>query len=131
MKHACKHYHVCQISINSGRKKFCLAPEKRGEITKWSQVNIDLWGPKTVQNKNGKNYHIYMMTMVDPVTGWFELSRLKGKPDVFVCMKHVDSTWLARYPRPRAIGFDNGGEFMADFSDLCNNMGFKQRPLSF
>ena len=70
------------------------------------------------------------MMMVDPVTGWFELSQLKGKPDVFVCMKRFDSTWLACYPRPREIGFDNGGEFMAEFSELCDNMGLKQRPSS-
>ena len=32
--------------------------------------------------------------------------------------------------RPREIGFDNGGEFIAEFSELCDNMGLKQRPLS-
>ena len=121
MKRVCKHCHVCQTSKNSSRKKFGLVPEKKGEITKWSQVKLDLWGFKTVQNKNGKNYHIHVMTMVDPVTGWFKLSQLKGKPNVCICMKSFDSTWLARYPRQREIGFDNGGEFMANFSDLCNN----------
>ena len=70
------------------------------------------------------------MTMVDPVTGWFEMFQLKGKPNAFVCMKCLESTWLARYPRPREIGFDNGEEFMAEFSELCNNMGLKQRPSS-
>ena len=68
--------------------------------------------------------------MVDPVTGWFVLYQLKGKPNAFVCMKRFDSTWLARYPHPREIGFDNGGEFMAEFSDLCDNMGLKQCPSS-
>ena len=70
------------------------------------------------------------MTMVDPVTGWFELSQLKGKPDAFVCMQCFDSAWLACYPGPREVRFDNGEEFMAEFSDLCNNMGLKQRPSS-
>ena len=86
-----------KISKNSGRKKFGLVPKKEGEITKWSKVNIDLWGPKTIQNKNGKNYTIHAMTMIDPVTGWFELAQLKGKSNVFVCMKHFDSALLARY----------------------------------
>ena len=53
--------------------------------------------------------------MVDQVTGWFELSQLKGKPNGFMCIKCFDSAWLARYPCPREIWFDNGGEFMADF----------------
>ena len=53
-----------------------------------------------------------MTTMVDPVTGWFELSQLiKGKTDGFVCMKRFDSAWLPRSPCPREIGFDNGGVF--------------------
>ena len=39
----CKHYHVCQMSKNSGRKRFGLVPENKGEITKWSQVKVDLW----------------------------------------------------------------------------------------
>ena len=45
-------------------------------------------------------------------------------------MKCFDSAWLACYPRPREVGFNNGGEFMAEFSDLCDNMGLKQCPLS-
>ena len=118
------------MSKNLGRKKFGLVPEKKGEITKWSQINVDLWGPKTICNKNGKDYKIYVMTIIDPVTGWFGLSRLKGKPNAFVCMKRVDSTWLACYPRPREIGPNKGEEFMAEFSELCNNMGLKQRPSS-
>ena len=70
------------------------------------------------------------MTMVNLVTGWFELSQLKCKPNAFMCMKCFDSAWFARYPRLRKIGFDNGGEFMAEFSELCDNMGLKQRPSS-
>ena len=130
VKRVCKHCHVCQISKNSGRKKFGLVPEKEGEVTKWSRVNVDMWGPKTIRNKNGKTYKIHVMTMVDPVTGWFELAQLRDKPNAFMAMKRFDSQWLARYPRPREIGFDNGGEFMAEFRDLCDNMGLKRRPSS-
>ena len=32
IKRVCKHCHVCQMSKNSGRKKFKLVPEKKGEI---------------------------------------------------------------------------------------------------
>ena len=68
VKQVCKHYHICQMSKNSGRKKFGLVPEKKGEITKWSQVYVDLWGSKAIRNKNGKDYKIHATTMVDPVT---------------------------------------------------------------
>ena len=85
VKRVCKHCHVCQMSENSGRKKFELVLGKKGEITMWSQVNVD-----PICNKNGKKYHIHVMTMVDPVMGWFELSQLKGKPNALVCMKRFD-----------------------------------------
>ena len=38
-----------------------------------------------------------------------------------------DTTWLACYPRPREIGFDNGGEFKAEFRELTINMGLKAK----
>ena len=65
----CKTCDTCQRCKRTRKKKYGLLPEKKGEITKWSRVNVDLWGPKTVQNKNGWNYQIHVMTMVDPVTG--------------------------------------------------------------
>ena len=67
----CKTCNVCQRCKQSCKIKYGLLPEKKGEITKFSRVNVDLWGPKTVKNKNGWDYKIHIMTMVDPVTGWF------------------------------------------------------------
>ena len=49
----CKHCHTCQMFKKSGRKKYGLLPEKAAEVTKWQRVNVDLWGPATVHNKNG------------------------------------------------------------------------------
>ena len=69
------------------------------------------------------------MTMVDPVTGWFEQHQLYDEPNAFMCQQILDSVWLSRYPRPKEIGFDNGSEFKMEFQDLCNNnMGLKQCP---
>ena len=65
----CKTCNICQRYKRTCKKKYGLLPEKKGEITKWSRVNVDLWGPKTVKNKNGWDYKIHVMTMVDPVTG--------------------------------------------------------------
>ena len=102
---------VCQRCKRTNKNKYGLLPEKEGEIIKWSRVNVDLWGPKTVRNKNGYDYQIHVMTMVDPVTGWFELEQLFDSPTAYQCQQILDTSWLARYPRPREIGFDNGGEF--------------------
>ena len=46
------------------------------------------------------------MTMVDPVTGWFEQAQLNGSPTAHCCQQIFDNIWLACYPqghgRPQA-----------------------------
>ena len=86
---------VCQRCKRTNKNKYGLLPEKEGEIIKWSRVNVDLWGPKTVRNKNGYDYQIRVMTMVDPVTGWFELEQLFDNPTAFRCQQILDTSWLA------------------------------------
>ena len=119
----CKSCKECQMSKKNNKTKVGLLPEKKGEVTKWSRVNVDLWGPKTVKNVNGYTYEIHVMTMVDPVTGWFECCQLYGPPTAYRCQQILDTVWLSRYPRPREIGSDNGSEFKGVFSQLCKNMG--------
>ena len=125
----CKHCHTCQMFKKSGRKKYGLLPAKQAEVVKWQRVNVDLWGPASVHNKiDGKTHQIHVMTMVDPVTGWFELAHLTTGPTALEAQRLLDSVWLARYPRPKEIGFDNGSEFKAEFRELCENMGLKKKP---
>ena len=51
----------------------------RPECVKWSRINVDLWGPAMIQN-NGQTHKIHVMIMIDPVTGWFEVARLRNGP---------------------------------------------------
>jgi hypothetical protein len=39
-------------------------------------------------------------------------------------------TWLARYPQPQFIVFDNGGEFKREFKQMCvqDNYSIKGKP---
>ena len=125
---ACKYCHVCQISKKQ-RKKYGLVPEKKAEEIIWNRVNVDLWGPATIENKpSGKSYQLHVMTMIDPVSGWFEIAILKDGPTAAEVQRLLDSQWLARYPRPAEIGFDGGSEFKAEFLELCENMGLKPKP---
>jgi transposase InsO family protein len=39
----------------------------------------------------------------------------------------MDDTWLNSYPRPEYIGFDNGSEFKAVFSQMTRNYGIKAK----
>ena len=64
------------------------------------------------------------MTMIDPVTNWFEIGRV-FTPSAAECQRVFDSLWLARYPRPREIGFDNGNEFQSCISRINRKYGFK------
>ena len=115
------------MAKKSGRKKYGQLPAKEAECLMWSRVNVDLWGPATVNNKDGKTYKIHVMTMIDPTTGWFELASLRNGPTALEAQRLLDSVWLARYPRPREIGFDGGSEFKAEFRELCINMGLKRK----
>jgi len=128
VQHVCKHCHTCQMFKKSGRKKYGLLPPKVAECVKWSRVNVDLWGPATVHNKDGKDYKAHVMTMIDPVTGWFEVASLRNGATAYEAQRLLDSVWIARYPRPREIGFDGGSEFKAEFEELCRNMGLKRKP---
>ena len=65
--------------------------------------------------------------MVDPVTGCFKQAQLYETPTASRCMQIFDNTWLARYPRPREIEFDNRGEFKVEFRELTINMGLKAK----
>jgi hypothetical protein len=124
----CKNCHTCQLTKKSGKKKYGWLPPKQAEHLKWNRVNVDLWGPATVRNKDGADHKIHVMTMIDPATGWFELAPLIHGPTAHEAQRLLDSVWLARYPRPKEIGFDGGSEFKAEFQELCRNMGLKRKP---
>ena len=93
----CRYCDKCQRCKTTKKKKYGLLPEKKGKVTKWSRVNVDLWGPKSVRNKNGYTYEIHLMTMVDPVTGWFEMAQIYDgeAPTAKRCQEILDTVWLA------------------------------------
>ena len=76
----------------SNKKRYGHAPEKVCETIKWNRVNIDCCGPKTVKHKDGYKYELRILTMIDPVTGWFELRQLLNTPTADDCQKLFDST---------------------------------------
>ena len=98
----CKHCIICQLFKKSGRKKYgLLLPAKTPVTTKWKRVNVDLWGPATVKNKNGDDYYkIHIMTMlIDPATGWFEVVALKHCATALEAQRLLDSQWVTIYPK--------------------------------
>jgi hypothetical protein len=125
VKEWCKTCHTCQM-FKKQRKKYGHLPPKQAETNPWTRVNVDLVGPYTIKTPK-KKHQLRAMTMIDPATGWFEIAAIVN-PNSDTTQRVLDSCWLARYPRPQEIGFDNGSEFKWLFSELCDNMGIIKKP---
>ena len=92
-------------------KKYGHLPEKQVETTPWEVVHIDLYGPKTIKRNNGPDLEFKVVTMIDPVTGWFEMHSFDDKQPETI-LNILETQWLNRYPRPQKIIADRGGEFI-------------------
>ena len=53
---------------------------------------------------------MHVVAMTDPVTGWFEAALLRTKPTADEIQKLFNEHWIARHPRLKETGFDDGGE---------------------
>ena len=83
---------VCQ-RCKKQKKKYGHLPPKKAETIPWKRVNVDLIGPYTIKTKR-KTYQLQCMTMIDPVTNWFEIGRV-FPPSAAECQQVFDSLWLA------------------------------------
>ena len=121
----CRTCPQCQVQKKQ-RKKYGHLPAKEAEVTPWRRVNVDLIGPYTVTTPT-TTHTLRALTMIDPATGWFEVTPIPNKEAATV-MEAFNNEWLSRYPRPQYIGFDNGSEFKAQFQETCDNYAIKAKP---
>ena len=117
---------TCQ-RFKKSKKKYGKLPPKEVTMTPWETVCIDLIGPYTVTDRSGNDRILNAMTFVDPATGWFEITEIPDKTSARIS-QIFNSTWLARYPRPRKVIFDNGNEFKKDFLPLLRDFNIKPTP---
>ena len=122
----CRTCHICQMTKKQKKKYGHLPPKEAEEAIPWKRVNVDVVGPYTVKTPKGKRTLI-AMTMIDPATGWFEIAPLEEN-DSYSTQKVFDSYWLARYPRPKYCGCDNGSHFKRYFTELIDNYGLIRKP---
>jgi hypothetical protein len=80
----------------------------------WSIYNKDT-------SQNTLSSPLLALTMIDSATGWFEIVEATNKSATSI-QDLFHNTWLARYPRPQFIVFDNGGEFKREFKQMCEMM---------
>jgi len=113
----------CQLCKNRNKSYGHLPPKTAEKSEPWSRVDVDLIGPFSVKTPTGKR-HLRALTMIDPATGWFEIKALEDPKSANV-MAAMDDTWLARYPRPQFVGYDNGSEFKSVFHEMIQNYGMR------
>ena len=66
------------------------------------------------------------VTTIHIVTGWFKIIQYDDKHAISI-VKLVETTWLARYPQPMKIMYDQVSEFIShEFRNtrLKQNMGY-------
>jgi len=96
-------------------------PEKTVEEIPWERVCIDLIGPYTVgSTKKSDELTLHCMTMIDPVTGWFEIAEIPAK-SADVIADTFERMWLVRYPCSAEVIMDRGREFMAEMQRMLRN----------
>jgi hypothetical protein len=111
-------------------KKYGLLPPKIAESDPWVMVCVDLVGPFTIRTP-AKAHPLLALTVIDPATGWFEIVKASNQSSTSI-QDLFHNTWLALYPRPQFIVFENGsmGEFKREFKQICvqDNYGIKAKP---
>jgi hypothetical protein len=82
-------------------------------------IFVDLVGLFVIRTP-AKTHSTLILTMIDPVIGWFEIFKATNKSSTSV-QNLFHFTWLARYLQPQFIVFDNGilGEFKREFKQMC------------
>ena len=117
-----KHVATCDACQRCKRqkKKYGELPPKEPEKGPWEKLCVDLIGPYTIRRKNKKgepkrkDLVLHAVTMIDPVTGWFEIAQIQNKTAEEVSMQ-LEMCWLTRYPWPQVVTIDRGKEFIATF----------------
>ena len=54
-----------------------------------------------------RNINLKAVTVIYPVTGWFEVSQYNNKREISIA-NLIETTWLYRYHRPMEITYDQG-----------------------
>ena len=108
---------TCQ-QAKRGSKKYGKIPLKDVEECPWKDIALDLAGPwdTTIDNEI---VTFHTLTIIDVFTGWVEVIPITTKITEKIG-NLVEQEWLRRYPKPKRIIFDSGGEFDSIyFRSMC------------
>ena len=129
VRRICKTCPACQ-KAKVYNQKYGKLPAKTAEENPWDTLCVDLIGPYKIKRKGKKQLILHCLTMIDPVTGWFEMAQINNKTAAEVA-DVAERTWFTRYPYPTTVVLDRGKEFMAEFKQMIkNDYGIKPKPIT-
>ena len=102
------------------------------EETPWNKVCVDILAPYKIPRKRKEPLILKSITVIDPVTSWFEVTQYRDKKAMTI-PKLVETVWLVWYPLPVEITYDWGGEFLGhEFKNrlIEKYFGIKTKPAS-
>ena len=131
----CRKCATCQKYKKRNNKYGHVPPKDPEDLLPWDTLCVDLVGPYSLKAKvrqlDGKvieqEIKLLAMTFIDPATGWFEWAQVIDDKSSAAISQLLDSVWLARYPRPRQVLYDNGSEFKKDFQPLLKDLAIKPK----
>ena len=110
--------------------KYGHLPAKEAEVKPWDVLCIDLIGPYTFKQPNNQTRTLWALTMIDPATGWFEMTEINTKRADVIANK-LEQAWLTKYPWPTQVVLDRGTEFMAEVTTMLQeDYGIKRKPIT-
>ena len=92
-------------------KRYGKLPAKIVEEIPWNKLCEYLIVPYKTRRKVKDPLILKYVTIIDPITGWFEVTLLRDKKAMTIA-NLVETTWLVRYPWPVEITYDRGGELI-------------------
>ena len=114
----CSH---CQNTKITGQKQYGHLPLiSQSKYLPFQKVHVDNIGPwniKVTTNHRRVSKTIKALTIVDRATNWIEFQACENL-DSITAERLFDNEWLCRYPRPNAVTFDNGREFIGTSARL-------------
>ena len=75
------------------------------------KLAVDLIGPYKIRGKGKDLLILKYVTMIDHVTGWFEVTQYNGKKAMTIT-NLVETMWLVQFPEPLEIMYNQGGKFL-------------------
>ena len=62
-------------NVQNGQQKYSKLPAKLAEETLWNKICVELIGPYKILRKGKEPLILKVITRIDPVTGWFEVTQ--------------------------------------------------------